>query len=84
MGRDLRAIRGIEEDTYMKFREKVLAERMKVGQALTLAMKDWLKKEKENKKIDPKNLLKMKPFDWGKGTEKTSKEIDEILYGNKR
>jgi len=84
MRKDLRAIRGIEEETYMKFREKALVERMKVGQALTLAMKEWLKKEGKKKRIDPKNLLRIKPFDWGKGTEKTSKEIDEILYGNKR
>ena len=34
--------------------------------------------------MNPKNLLKVKPFDWGKGTERTSKEIDEILYGNKK
>jgi len=33
---------------------------------------------------DPHNLLRIKPFDWEKGTEKTSKEIDEILYGNKK
>lgn len=83
MTKDLRAIRGIEEETYMKFREKALAERMKVGQALTLAMKEWVKKE-ERERADPRNLLKIKPFDWGKGTEKVSKEVDEILYGNKR
>jgi hypothetical protein len=68
----------------MKFRERVLAERMNVGEALTLAMKEWLNKERKRKEIDPKNLLCIKPFDWGKGTEKTSKEIDKILYGNKR
>lgn len=83
MKKELHAIRGINEETYMKFREKALAERMKVGEALTLAMREWLKKEREKRKIDPKNLLKIKPFDWGKGTEKTSKEIDEILYGKR-
>jgi len=25
-------------------------------------------------------IFKIKPFDWGKGTEKTSEEIDYILY----
>ncbi len=84
MKKELRAIRGIDEETYMKFRERVVAERMKVGVALTLAMKEWLKKERNRKEINPKFLLKLKPFDWGKGTERTSKEIDEILYGNKR
>ncbi|MDI6826533.1 MAG: hypothetical protein QMD36_05125 [Candidatus Aenigmarchaeota archaeon] len=82
--KELHAIRGIDEETYMKFREKALAERMKVGEALTLAMREWIKKGREGKGINPRNLLKIKPFDWGPGTEKTSKEIDEILYGKKR
>jgi len=84
MKKELHAIRGIDEETYMRFRERALAERMRVGKALTLAMREWIKKERKRKEIDPKNLLRMKPFDWGRGTEKTSKEIDEILYGNKK
>ncbi len=43
---------------------------MKVGEALNLAMKEWLKKENGEKEINPKNLLKIKPFDLGKGTER--------------
>lgn len=84
MKKELRAIRGIEEEIYMKFREKALQEKMKIGEALTLAMKEWLKKEKIRKKSNPKNLLKIKPFDWGRGTERTSKDIDGILYGSRR
>lgn len=84
MKKELHAIRGLEEETYMKFREKALAKRMKVGEALTLAMREWLKKEEKGKEINPRNLLKIKPFDWGPGTERTSKEIDEILYGKKK
>lgn len=84
MKKELFAIRGIEEETYVKFREKAIAKRLRVGEALTLAMKEWLKKEEEEEKVNPKNLLKIKPFDWGPGTEKTSEEIDEILYDRKR
>jgi len=84
MKKELHAIRGLEEETYMKFREKALARRMKVGEALTLAMREWIKKEEKRKKINPRNLLKIKPRDWGPGTERTSKEIDKILYGGKR
>ncbi len=32
-------------------------------------------------KKNPRMLFKIKPFDWGAGTEKTSKEINIILYG---
>ena len=85
MKKELHAIRGIDEEVYRRFREKTLQERMRVGQALTLAMREWIKKEKRIKKTtNPRNLFRIKPFDWGKGTEKTSKEIDEILYGSKR
>ncbi|MEM5802849.1 MAG: hypothetical protein QW818_03045 [Candidatus Aenigmatarchaeota archaeon] len=83
MKKELHAIRGIDEDIYRKFREKAIEERLKVGKALTLAMKEWIKKRKKET-INHRNLLKIKPFDWGKGTEKTSKEIDEILYGSKK
>lgn len=84
MRKELHAIRGIDEDTYRRFRERALEERLKVGRALTLAMKEWIKKEGKRRTANPKALLKIKPFDWGKGTERTSKEIDEILYGSKK
>jgi len=82
--KELFAIRGIEEETYVKFREKAVAKRLRVGEALTLAMKEWLEKEEKREKVNPSNLLKIKPFDWGPGTERTSEEIDEILYSRKR
>jgi uncharacterized FlgJ-related protein len=83
MRKDLRAIRGIEEETYLKFREKALAERMKVGEALTLAMKEWLKKKRT--KINPRNLLRIKGIIKTKENVRWSEEIDEILVnGMKR
>jgi len=84
MKKELFAVRGIEEETYVKFREKALAKRLRVGEALTLAMKEWLEKEEEREKVNPRNLLKIEPFDWGPGTERTSEEIDEILYSGKK
>lgn len=38
---------------------------------------------KKKTKINVKNLLRAKPFDWSPSSERTSMEIDEILYGNK-
>jgi hypothetical protein len=83
MRKEIVAIRGVDEEVLRKFKAKAVEKRMKMGEALTLAMMRWLKEERR-KRINPRNLLKLKPFDWGKGTEKTSKEIDEILYGSKR
>jgi hypothetical protein len=84
MKKGLRAIRDIEEETYLKFKEKALAERMKVGEALTLAMKEWLKKKRERTKINPRNLLRIKGIIKTEEKVRWSKEIDEILYGGRR
>lgn len=83
MKKEIVTFRGVDEEVLRKFKAKAIEERMKMGEALTLAMIKWLEEEKKER-INPRNLLKLKPFDWGKGTEKTSKEVDEILYGSKR
>ena len=83
MKKEIVTFRGVDEEVLKKFKAKAIEERMKMGEALTLAMIKWLEEEKKER-INPRNLLKLKPFDWGKGTEKTSKEVDEILYGSKR
>ena len=82
MKKELITIRNVDEEVLRKFKAKAMEERMKMGQALTQAMKRWLR-EKGKTKVNPRMLLKIKPFDWGPGTEKTSEEIDEILYGSK-
>ncbi|OGI15434.1 hypothetical protein A3K63_01790 [Candidatus Micrarchaeota archaeon RBG_16_49_10] len=84
MKKDLHAIRGLDEEIYMKFKEKAITEGMTVGEALNLAMKDWVKGGSKKEELNPKNLLNAKPFDWGSGTERTSEEVDKILYGNKK
>ncbi|MEK6899293.1 MAG: hypothetical protein AABW79_04315 [Nanoarchaeota archaeon] len=38
------------------------------------------RERKKSKKRAIYSFLKIKPFSFGKGTEKTSKEIDKILY----
>lgn len=83
MKKEIKAIRGINEETYRKFREKVVAKRMKVGEALTQAMKEWVR-NKEERKIDPRNLLKIKPIKVGKKKVRWSEEVDEFLYGLKK
>ncbi len=82
MKRELRAIRGIDEETYRMFRQKALEERMKTGEALTLAMKRWVSEREERKaKPDPRNLLKISGIIKTKKKVRWSEEIDEFLYG---
>ena len=47
MRKELHAIRGIDEETYRRFKERAIAERLKVGEALTFAMKHWISEEKD-------------------------------------
>ena len=41
-----------------------------------------MKPNKLSEKKKKVSFLSLKPVSWGKGTEKTSKEIDKILYGD--
>ncbi len=82
MKKDLITVRDVDEQILRNFRAHAIQKKMRMGEALTDAMKRWVK-EVDQKRTDPKILLKIKPFDWGKGTHKTSKEIDKILYGSR-
>lgn len=84
MKKELITVRNVDEDVWRKFKAKTVEERLRTGEALTEAMKKWVKeKEKKETKPNPRLLLKIKPFKWGKGKKKVrwSEEIDEILYG---
>lgn len=87
MAKTFIGVREVDEEVFRKFRAKTVEEKMKLGYALSLAMKLWIEKEKkkeenkENELKGVKQLLKVKPFNFGPGTEKLSSEIDKILYG---
>ena len=86
MTKTLVAVRDVDEETFRKFRALSIEERMKLGDALTGAMSEWIKEKKAAAKTkpDPKNLMKLsgiiktdKPVRW-------SEEVDEFLYGLKK
>jgi hypothetical protein len=82
MKKDLMTVRGVDEKILRNFRARAIQKKMKMGDALTDAMKRWIKETKLHE-IDPKSLLKVKPFDWGRDTHMISKEINKILYSSK-
>ncbi|MEK6811240.1 MAG: hypothetical protein AABX96_01895 [Nanoarchaeota archaeon] len=78
------AVREVNTEVYRKFRAVAIQEKIKVGMALTMAMQGWIiENNKKMKKKDVRNLLKIKPFDFGPNSEKLSEEIDDVLYGTK-
>ena len=70
------SVKRVEESVFREFKAQSVREGMRVGDALTLAMKLWLDKARK----PAKSLLDLKPTDWGKGTERASEKIDEALY----
>jgi len=74
-------IRDLDEVVFKRFKAKAVEEGLKLGEALTHAMAMWVKQRKVRRKT---SLLELKPFNWGKDTEKVSLEIDQTLYQEKR
>ena len=77
------AVRDVDKEIFMKFRAMSVSERMKLGDALSRAMRRLMEeKEAERNQIEVSNLLKVKPTRVGKKVN-WSKEVDDILYGLK-
>ncbi len=72
-------VRGVDENVYKALREKAIKDEMKMGVIISTAIKEWLKEEEKTER-NTKLLLKIKPFNWGKGTDKLIVELDEALY----
>jgi len=72
------SIRDVNKEVFNDFKALAVKKHMKLGQALTMVMMEFLNEDKE---ISKKSLLTMKTSNWGKGTENTSEEVDKILYG---
>ncbi len=53
--------------------------KLTIKEALRKAALQWVQ---ENSGINPNDpIFRIKPVDWGKGTENASKEVDKTLYG---
>lgn len=72
------SIKDVDDRIFREFRAESVREGMNVGRALSLAMKLWLDSKGRKPRL---SIINFKPTHWGKGTERTSEEIDKILYG---
>lgn len=70
------SVRNVNKKVFKEFKVQAVKEGMDVGEALNMALEMWVEKEKMKKK----SFLELKPVNWGKGTEKASKEVDKYLY----
>lgn len=77
-------VRGVDAELFRKFRARAIEDRIKLSEALSKALANWLEENEEKKaKGETRNLLKMKPIKVGRKV-RWSEEIDEILYGFKK
>lgn len=72
-------VREIDLETFRRFKALAAERKLKLGDALTEAMNTLLLQKKEEKR-NLKKVFKIKPFDFGKGSERLSEEIDSIVY----
>lgn len=70
-------VRDVNPQVFQEFKAAAVDNGMRLGIALTLAM-EKLRSELLRKKF---KFTSLKPVDWGKGTERVSEEVDQILYG---
>lgn len=72
------SVRNVNKEIFKEFKTQAIREGLAIGKAVNIALETWTEKEKGRKK----SFEELKPVDWGKGTEKSSKEIDKALYGD--
>lgn len=77
------SVRDVDPTAFREFKVKTVSQGTKTGIALTQAMKEWVGKREKEKKIK-RSFFDLKPWDWGKGNERVSIEVDETLYGGKK
>lgn len=78
MAKTFIGVRDVDSEVFQQFRTRSIAERLKLGDALNKAMRIWIQQQSKPKR---RKGFTLKPFHWGKGTERTSMEIDALLYG---
>ncbi|MCL4381041.1 MAG: hypothetical protein M1331_01110 [Candidatus Marsarchaeota archaeon] len=72
-------IRGLQESVFRKFKAKAAEENINLGDAISRAMEVWLNNEKT--RTSKARLSDLEITNWGRGTEKSSEEIDKVVYG---
>ena len=69
-------IRNIDPFIYKKLKTKAAQEGISIGEAVTVAVSEWLGVSKKKKR----SIIDIKPEHFGKQYRNLSEEIDEVLY----
>ncbi len=77
------SVRDVDPKVFREFKVKTVLDGTKTGVALTLAMKEWAEKKEKKKEGKTKNIFNLQAWDWGKGSENESENVDKVIYGGK-
>ena len=69
-------IRNIDPFIYKKLKTKAAQEGISIGEAVTMAVSEWLGVSKKKKR----SIIDIKPEHFGRQYRNLSEEIDEVLY----
>ncbi|MBI5228318.1 hypothetical protein HY988_07025 [Candidatus Micrarchaeota archaeon] len=72
-------LRNFDNELYKELKSEAVKDDITISEALTQAVSVWLSVHKHKKK--KKSVFDFKPVDFGPGSEKSSQEIDQVLYG---
>ncbi|MDY6769708.1 MAG: hypothetical protein SVU88_01920 [Candidatus Nanohaloarchaea archaeon] len=70
-----KTIRGVDEELFNRFKSKAAEEGVTVGEAVNMAMLEWLSEEAEV------SIMELEPVSWGEETANLSENVDAALYG---
>ncbi len=70
-------VKEMNKEVFQELKAEAIKRKMSVGAALSIAVECWLSQLQKPKG----SLLNWKSTNWGPGTERTSEQVDEIIYG---
>lgn len=73
-------VRNVDKTVFRKFKAWAVEEGLNVGKALEFALREFLQKQEPVVKRRA-TIFDFKPVSCGPGSERTSVEIDKIVYG---
>jgi len=71
------SVKDVRVKTFREFKSEAVRQGKNLGEALTLAMTLWLEKSPKKPRM---RFMDFKARSWGSGTERTSEEIDSLVY----
>ncbi len=71
-------LRNFDDKLYRELKSEAVKDGLTIVEALKQAVSVWLAVHTHKKK---KSVFDYKPMDFGPGSERSSQEIDQVLYG---